>query len=258
MHKGLKNKLQGRVSKDPFIPIDSLVKMDKPLKMVTLAIIKEQDRILEIMSGPPDLKDMKTIQRNLMATLMLINPLRSSHWKKMTYVDGKAGHLKRTSGGNYEIHNPTGEFKNGRSIEINRKTKLIKTPISNQKLDKLKKILTIYLERYLPLLAHSNTKNLLFPDLKGGYIVPGAEIRKWVVNVLLDVCKTYGVKGVRAFGCHAFRHLGAMGVLKRTKSMQAAADFLLDDLKTVMKHYLKYMPDDYLTALIEDNINDLF
>jgi len=257
MCNNLKNKLLGTISRDPFEPIWGLVQMDEPMELVVTALRNESHVILNIMSGVPSLKDIKRIQRHMIAFFLTFCPLRSSHWSNMTYIDGLTGHFREVLDG-YEIRIPTSEFKNGRSIEINHKKNLTTYHVKSHSLSSFKQIINLYLEKYLPLLKKLNTDNLLFPNMRGGRIDPGSEIRKWVERSLLNVCASRGIEDVYGFGCHAFRHLGAMSILKQTGSMQKAADYLLDDLITLQKYYIKYLTNDYLDKLIEDHVNHLY
>ena len=50
--------------------------------------------------------------------------------------------------------------------------------------------------------------------------------------------------GLRPFGPHSMRHIVATAVIKRTGSLEHAANLLLDSMEMVARHYARFLPSD--------------
>ncbi|QZO00533.1 hypothetical protein [Chenggangzhangella methanolivorans] len=88
----------------------------------------------------------------------------------------------------------------------------------------------------------------LFPG-----IIEGKRMRKTAIrNLIIEITRRFlaynpltksGVKGVRPFGPHPFRHILATAVLKATGDKQTAADAIHDAVDTI-ERYVRYLPSD--------------
>lgn len=89
------------------------------------------------------------------------------------------------------------------------------------------------------------------PRLGGEALFPRLESMKALTSMFYERSNTYilpvAPKGTLPFGPHSLRHIVATGVVKTTGSLEHAANILLDDIKTVQKHYARFLPRDRYT-----------
>jgi hypothetical protein len=91
--------------------IESILELDKPMDALCLL----EHRLLAALTGARGKVsdfDFALLVRDTLLTLMMIrNPLRASHWERMTYRTDGTGHLRKMRDGNYELRFSKREFK---------------------------------------------------------------------------------------------------------------------------------------------------
>jgi hypothetical protein len=261
----LKRHREIKKTRDPFFPIAPILNLSEPLSAVNHALnLHRAD--LEIRSHSYKLfsKNLAANWRDhLIISLLARFPLRAKHWGMLTYNEEGTGNLRRHPTDGWQLVIPYADFKNVSNEAvfppnaINRSLTLTFNQVPA--LQQLVPVLEFYLKHARPILAADGP--LLFPKKEGGQMAAFdlfARIREWTHEYLSQhSSRGRGIKGVHAFGPHAFRDIVATHIIKTTGSLTLAANILLDSEETVKRHYARFLPEDRL-ALAMDVLTETF
>lgn len=256
--KMLQARRQITYSREPFLPISPILDLDSPLSPI-IAAIEFYERELR----QTEMKHSKSVPayaakwRNLLLLSMLVRlPLRSKHWRIMSYKEDNTGTLSKDSKGFWQITLPFSDFKNYRNkkIFVNRNSeKAITLSFNEQPLKPLVPLLELYLHNYWPTIVGDSER--LFPSPTGKELTTSglaSVVRTWTREYLSEQSlRGCGVAGVLPFAIHAFRDILATHVIKVTGSIDLAADLLLDSPGIVAQHYARFLPKDRLQRVYQ-------
>lgn len=239
--------------RDSFRPILPLLNHQYPIKFVVnaLKIHRQTLEVVELTSKNITQELALGWRTHLLISLLIRIPLRAKHWGLMTYRADNTGTLRRSLRG-WELVIPYTEFKNFANAKIfeRRGDGLLKLDFSateNKLLAQLSDPITLYIERYRPLIAGDS--DALFPHMGGGRLTTqtvGVAVSGWTKEYLSqESSRGCGIPGVLPFSTHAFRDIVATHLIKNGSPDQAAAA-LLDDRETVEEHYARFLPSDRL------------
>ncbi len=196
---------------------------------------------------------------------MSIHPLRARHWygaridwEGLDRLDQR-GNLYRDPEGRYHLLYRPEEFKNQHSAVFRHQgDKPLLFPLDEDlppfEMEvggvryRLNSLVDTYLRVVHPLLAQvQEDKNILFPRLRSEKALHRMFQRRSLYILALP-----GVpRGLRPFGPHSMRHIVATAAVKRTKSLEHAANLLLDSIQMVQHHYARFLPEDrYRASLV--------
>lgn len=196
---------------------------------------------------------------------MSIHPLRARHWygaridwEGLDRLDQR-GNLYRDPEGRYHLLYRPEEFKNQHSAVFRHQgDRPLLFPLDEDLPPfemavggvhyRLNSLMDTYLRVVHPLLAQvQGDRNILFPGLYS----PKA-LHKMFKRRSPYVLALPGVpRGLRPFGPHSMRHIVATTAVKRTKSLEHAANLLLDSIQMVQHHYARFLPEDrYRASLV--------
>lgn len=197
---------------------------------------------------------------------MSIHPLRARHWygaridwEGLDRLDQR-GNLYRDPEGRYHLLYRPEEFKNQHSAVFRHQgDRPLLFPLDEDLPPfemavggvhyRLNSLMDTYLRVVHPLLAQvqGRDRNILFPGLYS----PKA-LHKMFQRRSPYVLALPGVpRGLRPFGPHSMRHIVATAAVKRTKSLEHAANLLLDSIQMVQHHYARFLPEDrYRASLV--------
>lgn len=232
-------------SRDPAEPIQTILDMKDPLEALKYFL----DSIrLNPYPAENKAKRAEYDQTRLFFELMCKIPLRISHFGAMT-----PKHFQKV-GDCYVLRFLRSEFKNHRFLDQDFTLTL---PASLTPLIEDVKALwpTINAGRELTENSHIFAKGNRLHTLPLGKRIDN--IKK---NLALRCCRWTGKHlsqkyGSKNFGPHAFRHLIATAVIKKTQSFEAAAVLLWDKVETVQREYAHVRRSDYLKVAV-DQLHD--
>lgn len=257
--KILKSRNQIGYTREPFFPISPILDLESPLSPIMNAL-KFYARELQ----QTEKKNSKSVPayaakwRNLLLLSMLVRlPLRSKHWRIMSYREDNTGTLSRDSKGDWQLTLPFNDFKNHRNKKIfvdRNGEKAIVLSFNEQPLKPLVPLLELYLRDYWPTIVGGSER--LFPSHSGKELTTmslGDMVRAWTREYLSErSLRGCGIAGVLPFSIHAFRDILATHVIKTTGSIELAADLLLDSPEIVAKHYARFLPEDRLKRVFQE------
>ena len=243
-----------KISRDPFKPILPLLEMDHPLAPIIhgLKLHRRDLEIVEKTQGVMSLDLAVEWRDHLLVSFLTRFPLRLKHWWTMTYRHDGTGHLRRNSRG-WELALPYKDFKNYANTKIfeRRGRGILILDFSLPKfalLNQLSDLIDDYIGRCWSVLS-GEKHHLLFPSRDGtsAKLALYPAVRQWTREHISEMSmQGYGIAGVRPFGPHAFRDLGATELIKNA-SIDDAAALLLDSRQMVEKHYARFIPADRVT-----------
>lgn len=245
-----------KLSRDPFLPILPLLKLEQPLEPIIrgLKLSKRDLKLMEHASKSIGPSIAASWRDHLLISFLCRFPLRAQHWCSMTYrPHDNTGHLRRNARG-WELVLPYEDFKNYANTRIfkRRGDQLLILDFSapqNALLNQLSDLLDEYTTKYWPVLAQGN--DVLFPNEKAKRVSTDnlyVFVRRWTAEYVADTSpRGYGISGVIPFGTHSFRDLVATSLAKNV-SPEAAAAALLDSVKMIHEHYARFIPADLLKS----------
>ena len=261
-------------SRNAFLPIWPIIDNEKPLEYILLALKNARREIEEkkFLIDTSPLEYALLWRDYILFSLISRVPFRSKNWRQLNYIQKyknthrtpERANLRRLEDGRWVIYIEAKEFKNHRSRTLfgekfDRDVILVLEDVPA--LSGLSAELTFYMENIRPLLCDEDGP--VFPNIYGSYMDTYAFNRvgrNWTQKMLSehgDIEYGLGIKGVKGFGPHSFRHIVASHVVKTTGSFEAAADLLLDSVETVRKHYGFLAPRDRIkNALAQVHIWD--
>ncbi|WP_162865727.1 hypothetical protein [Deinococcus wulumuqiensis] len=248
----LKYKRQISQSRDTVAHILPILDADNPIGTIMSAIeIFHNDlKVLKKFDRPITLTEAHRWRTLTILSLLIRLPLRAKNLTLLTYRSDNTGHLRQQHDGGWQLVIPYSEFKNRSNTNIFPKNSkhIIISFDDFYPFKSFIPVLVQYIEEYWPYIK-GNT-DFLFPTT-------GKQLSRFSLNSIVTKwseeyvsersLKGIGIRGVRAFGPHAFRDIVATGVIKETGSFELAANILLDDPKTVAKHYARFLPEDRLS-----------
>jgi hypothetical protein len=259
----LKRSREIRKTRDPMLPILPILNLREPLSAVNHALnLHRAD--LEARSHSYKLfsKNQAAAWRDhLLISLLARFPLRAKHWGMFTYKEDGTGYLRRHPNDGWQLVIPYADFKNVRNEAVfppNAPGKeLILTFDQVHALRQLIPLLEFYLEHAWPILAGNGP--YLFP-MKTGKAMTALDVFTRIQNWSHEYLSQHssrgrGIKGVHAFGPHAFRDIVATHIIKTTGSLTQAANILLDSEETVKRHYARFLPEDRLKLAMDSLAN---
>jgi hypothetical protein len=240
--------------RDPMLPILPILNLSEPLSAVNYAL-KLHRADLEARSQVNKLYSKNQAagwRDHLLISLLARFPLRAKHWGMFTYKEDGTGYLQNHPDNGWQLVIPYKDFKNVRNKGVFPSDDL--DPALTLRFDKISspkpliRVLEFYLEHARPILAANGP--LLFPKKEGeamSALDVFTRIREWTHEYLSQhSSRGRGIKGVHAFGPHAFRDIVATHIIKKTGSITQAANILLDSEETVKRHYARFLPEDRL------------
>lgn len=261
----LKRHREIKKTRDPMLPILPILNLPEPLSALNHALnlhradLEARSQAYKLFS-----KNQATGWRDhLLISLLARFPLRAKHWGLLTYKEDGTGHLQKHPSNGWQLVIPYEDFKNVRNEAVfpPNAPNLALTLRFNQaaSLQQLIPVLEFYLEHARPILAANGP--LLFPKKEGKAMTAldlFFRIQDWTHEYLSQhSSRGRGIKGVHAFGPHAFRDIVATHIIKTTGSVTQAANILLDGEETVKRHYARFLPEDRL-KLAMDSFENTF
>jgi len=227
---------KGTKSRDPFVPIRNLMKLDDPL-----APLKQAIKHLDIAAAActPGGTRQATYKRDALILAMTIsNPLRLRTMSLMKYVppDSYSEHetnLYQTQRGQWRLRFKKEDFKNGESMDADYDAPL---PVG------IGPRIAEYLIEFRPVLIKRNPDApWVFPSLLGKELSDlGERIAKAALRFIPEVTRLRG---------HAIRNIIATDFLRRNPGQYTViAELLHDKLETVLKHYAKHQLESAFKA----------
>lgn len=215
-----------RKSRDPFVPIRSIVELRSPMSAVADAIQRMQ--AARVLTGG---KEEAIWGRDLLLLMLLSsNPIRARNVKELTWRSDNSGELRQDADGGWRIVIERHRLKNAdgaaRDADYNCRVQPAVWPHLER-----------YLREYRPLLTGAATDYV--------FISPSGKNRPWrgLNRRFMAITRRFFV-GTPGFGPHAMRHIVATAILKRSGSIVLAAKALHDRPATVQKHYGFLLNDD--------------
>lgn len=247
--------------RDPFEPIAPLIALDSPLSGLLRLVYAAEERM-------PDRSTSASLWRLAMRAqvamrLGTITFLRSRNLRELTYRSDQTGELRYVDGA-WHVVIPWRQFKNARSQSL--------FGPEGSKMDYhrvlpnlagLYPMLAAYVDEVLPMMRS--------PFGDSSYLLPtrtaphpnGHGMHRMIYDFTRMHCvwnpyTQTGMPGLKAFGIHALRDIGATTVLKDRSNphrVREAADLLQTSPEMVLRRYAKLdvsrrlgMADDVLTA----------
>lgn len=231
--KSARQRIAQRVqpSRDPFEPIREILALPNPLMAVADAI-RRMDANRPLTCGKAE---AVWARDRLLLALMASNPLRIKNIKRLTYNADNSGQLRQDTSGAWRIVIDKSEFKNVDGAAGDRDySQLVQRQVWP--------FIDLFLRSYWRMLAPSESN----------YVFASKSDKKGVferLNRRFDyLTKRYFGYGI-SFGPHAFRHIVATALIKKTGSFTAAALALHDREETVRAHYGHLTGDDAATFI---------
>ena len=255
----LKRNREIKKARDPMVPIAPILNLPEPLSAVNHALnlyradLEARSRVNKLFS-----KNQAIGWRDhLLISLLARFPLRAKHWGLLTYKEDGTGILRRHPEDGWQLVIPYKDFKNVRNEAVfppNAVDHAMTLKFDQfLALQQLIPVLEFYLEHARPILAANGP--LLFPKKEGKPLSADDlfhRIQDWTHEYLSQhSSRGRGIKGVHAFGPHAFRDIVATHVIKTTGSLALAANILLDSEETVKRHYARFLPEDRLKLAMD-------
>ncbi|MFN4073595.1 MAG: helix-turn-helix domain-containing protein [Thermus sp.] len=187
---------------------------------------------------------------------MAVHPLRARHWYGARFDpeglgrERQEGNLYRDEAGNYYLLYRREEFKNAASslfqhlgdrpvlFPLHGKGDIYRLTLGDTTLT-LNELMDTYLRAVRPLLVRRKEDRALFPGITGqGFYYMFIRRSAYVIAL------PQAPEGLRPFGPHSMRHILATTAVKRTGSLEMAANLLLDSIAMVQAHYARFLPQD--------------
>lgn len=251
------------VSRDAFGPIMPMIEMGRPLDLLQQALYRQREELAAIadLTNITPLEKAEMWRDHLLVSLLSWLPLRAKHWPDMTYIAAhrslygirNGSQLRHINGDCWGLYLEAKDFKNVKNKAIfgpkgDRDVKLLFHEMRG--MSTVEPLLDMYMRIHRPLLCPGDGP--VFPDVLGTPL-PAWKVyqivKKWTHKYLSEHGSTlYGLrlKGVSAFGPHAFRHLMASHIVINSGSFESAAHMLLDSPSMVQKHYGIFSPEHRL------------
>lgn len=259
----LKRHREIKKTRDPMFPILPILNLPEPLSAINHALnLHCADLLARSHSYKLFSKNQAAGWRDhFLISLLARFPLRAKHWGLLTYKEDGTGSLRRHPNDGWQLVIPYADFKNVRNEAVfppNAPSKeLVLTFDQVPALRQLIPLLEFYLEHARPILAGNGL--LLFPKKEGKAMTAldlFARVQDWTHEYLSQhSSRGRGIKGVHAFGPHAFRDILATHIIKTTGSLTLAANILLDSEETVKRHYARFLPEDRLKLAMDSLAN---
>lgn len=240
-----------KVSRDSFRPIEGIVRMNDPMEAFKIMIGGMKNAL-------PD-RQTHAVQyhlkvRNLfLVTLIAVTGLRRNTISQLNFSDDGAGHLSFKDGG-YVLTIPRTLFKDENSPYFGPKHAKVDYEMKLPDFMGLNATFSEYLNISRPILmsyhpscrekplfvAASNGKTARLTPSQLSAIYAG-ETEKHLAE---NKWRRTGIALVLRHGIHTARHIRGTAVVKKTGSLQIAADANHNSEATARKHYIRYLPVD--------------
>lgn len=227
---------KGTKSRDPFLPIRNLLKLEDPLTPFKRAI-KQMDEAAAACS-PGGIHQAVYKRDALLLAMSIANPLRLRTMSLMKHIPPGVSskyetNLYKTEIGVWRLHFDKDDFKNGESMDADYDAPL---PVG------LGDRIVDYLTEYRPVLLKRNPDApWVFPTILGSDSADlGERISKAAMRFIPEVSRLRG---------HAIRNIVATDFLRRNPGQYTViAELLHDKLETVLKHYAKHQLESAFKA----------
>lgn len=230
--------------RDPWLPIEPLLAMDRPLVPLFHALDRmERDR--PPIAGSP--VAMARHDRDLaLLRLWFHTKLRRGCLVRLTYRPDNKGMLRWSDDGGARLVIPQHLFKNRGSSALpanGQPVEIVIVPAEKELLRILRRWI-VGEGHSRSLLCHDPANEFLFPGEGANALNPASMHRicmAFSTLYLVDLpWRPGGIPGVLPFGAHAIRDIAATHMIKLTHSLADAAEAIFDTIDTIRKHYARF------------------
>jgi integrase len=229
-------------SRDPFEPIRAILELKNPLKAVKDAL-KRIDTDRPVTGG---LSEAIWARDRLLVAILSSNPLRAMNLRGLTWRADNTGMLRQDSNGGWRIVIMREHFKNQTGAARHRD---YNTPVQMHHWP----FIEVYLRDYRPILLSGSQNDRVFVSHR----TPAGEWK--TLNKQIAVLTGRYLHGCPGTGPHAFRHLMATAIIKKTGSYSFAAIALHDEEETVRRFYGHLGGDDgarWIASMLDEEFED--
>jgi transcriptional regulator with XRE-family HTH domain len=240
------------VSRNPFGPIDGIIKMDDP--MGSFGYLMEAMRKDKPNRNTGEIYYHVSIRNRVLVGLLAVTGLRRQTLTKLNYTGGKSGNLYLQDG-TWVLSVPRSYFKDHNSPYFGPKRAQLDYYMELPNPYGLAELLTEYVTVSRPYLLnkyHPDSEES--PLLVSSYQSKGARMTPAnVSHTYLRLTNRYlaekkyrgtGISGVKKHGPHAARHIRGTAAVKKTGSLEVAADANHHSVEAARSHYALFLPKD--------------
>ena len=218
-------------SRDPFVPIQAIVDLPRPLEAVEEGLA----RLITVRPATGGTREATWSRDVILLALPQSNPVRLENLSEITWREDGTGNLRKYPNGGYHLYIPREDFKNEKGAVMDKDY-----DVSVQ--DWLWPYLDEYLSAYRQIIAQPGNDRLFVSAAKPK---PGEIQRTWVSldTHFADLTARYVTMGP-SFAPHAMRHIVGTSIIKETGSYVKAAQVLHHRVETTIEHYGWLTGDD--------------
>lgn len=249
-HDDLKDKIS--VGRDPFLPIDGIVKMDDPTEAFELLLQGMRDELPNLKTQP--VRYHAAIRDLALVALIAVTGFRRNTVAQLDFTCDESGHL--TLRGDcvlldvprYLFKDPNSPFFGSQKAKVDYSNA---APDVFGIVDIFKEYLTVSRPFLLRTFHPEGVEQPLFVNAVKGRsarmspeYVSGIYRRMAEWHLAENEWRGTGIREVRASGSHSARHIRGTAVVKETGSYQLAGDANQHSAKTAEKYYSRFATED--------------